>query len=90
MSFTTLNYVVGLSAIATGALYFSQSAQTSSPPLPPGPPRWPIIGALFSMPKNEANWRAFLRWGQETGTSARLQKQLLDNRGVVFLTELIL
>ncbi|KAF8607170.1 cytochrome P450 [Ceratobasidium sp. AG-I] len=36
-------------------------------PLPPGPPRWSLIGALLSMPRNEPNWTAFVRWGKETG-----------------------
>ncbi|CAE6410557.1 unnamed protein product [Rhizoctonia solani] len=46
-------------------LFFRRSSRTSHLPLPPGPSCWPIIGCLFSVPKNEASWRWFARLGRE-------------------------
>ncbi|QRW13374.1 cytochrome P450 family protein [Ceratobasidium sp. AG-Ba] len=34
-------------------------------PLPPGPPRWPLIGSLFSLPRDKPNWKAFIQWGED-------------------------
>lgn len=46
-------------------LFFKRDSRTSNLPLPPGPPCWPIIGCLFSVPKNEASWKWFARLGKE-------------------------
>lgn len=63
-----LDYTIGLGALALGILYFSRNTPTSKLPLPPGPPRWPLIGAVLSVPRDEPNWTAFVRWGREAGT----------------------
>lgn len=39
----------------------------SRPPLPPGPPRYPLIGSMLSLPSSdEPNWLWFIRWGKKT------------------------
>jgi hypothetical protein len=41
-------------------------------PLPPGPPRWPVVGSLFSMPKDSDRLDVFNQWGKQYGTIHRL------------------
>ncbi|KAF8599313.1 cytochrome P450 [Ceratobasidium sp. AG-I] len=36
-------------------------------PLPPGPPRWPVIGSLLSMPQNHEMREVFTSWGKIYG-----------------------
>lgn len=38
--------------------------------LPPGPPKWPIIGNLLHIPKNYA-WQVYANWGKQYGSYAR-------------------
>ncbi|KAE9382536.1 hypothetical protein BT96DRAFT_1010472 [Gymnopus androsaceus JB14] len=35
-------------------------------PLPPGPPKFPIIGNFFDMP-TEKEWLTFAQWGEKYG-----------------------
>lgn len=35
--------------------------------LPPGPKGWPLLGNLWSMPKN-FDWLTYQKWGRELGT----------------------
>ncbi|KAF8607191.1 cytochrome P450 [Ceratobasidium sp. AG-I] len=69
MPLTSLDYVAGGSAILLGAVYLNKASHGSKLPLPLGPPRWPFIGCLLSIPQNEANWLTYIRWGKETGSS---------------------
>ena len=39
---------------------------SSSPPLPPGPKKIPILGNLFDMPA-ERQWLRFAAWGKKYG-----------------------
>ncbi|KAG8744096.1 hypothetical protein FRC10_010777 [Ceratobasidium sp. 414] len=65
MNLTILDYMVCLSALALAVVWLRQRSHTSKLPLPPGPPRWPLIGSLLSLPRDEPNWMAFMRWGKE-------------------------
>lgn len=38
-------------------------------PLPPGPPRLPIVGALFGIKDLGAQWLTFAEWGKKYGTA---------------------
>ncbi|GJE99021.1 cytochrome P450 [Phanerochaete sordida] len=38
-----------------------------TPPLPPGPTRWPVVGSAFGLPK-EHEWLTYERWSQEHGS----------------------
>ncbi|CEL58967.1 O-methylsterigmatocystin oxidoreductase OS=Aspergillus flavus (strain ATCC 200026 / FGSC A1120 / NRRL 3357 / JCM 12722 / SRRC 167) GN=ordA PE=2 SV=1 [Rhizoctonia solani AG-1 IB] len=49
-------------------LFFKRSSKISNLPLPPGPKCWPIVGCLFSVPKDEASWKWFARLGKEEGS----------------------
>jgi hypothetical protein len=70
----TLLYCTVTFATATGLvlLYRIKSraaSNVSNLPLPPGPPRWPIIGSLLSLPdSSEPSWIWFTRWANKTGS----------------------
>ncbi|CAE7110694.1 unnamed protein product [Rhizoctonia solani] len=73
MLLTSQDYVViGAAGVACLFLYFKQSkpySPASHLPLPPGPPRWPLIGSLLSMPdSSEPNWIWFTRWANKTAS----------------------
>ncbi|KAG9083670.1 hypothetical protein FRC06_004424 [Ceratobasidium sp. 370] len=65
MSLTVLDYVVCFSGFALVMVWIRQRSHTSKLPLPPGPPRWPLIGSLLSLSRDEPSWVAFMRWGKE-------------------------
>ncbi|KAL5639453.1 hypothetical protein ACGC1H_006825 [Rhizoctonia solani] len=72
MPFTTLDYAItGSTGLAFFLLYRKRSkpySPASSLPLPPGPPRWPLIGSMLSLPdSSEPNWIWFTRWANQTG-----------------------
>lgn len=67
MPLGTVAYAVVVIALS----YFVLSRQIKKrrdPPLPPGPPRWPLVGSLFSMPKDNETREVFTSWGRQYGT----------------------
>ncbi|KAG8787358.1 hypothetical protein FRC12_015644 [Ceratobasidium sp. 428] len=66
MTVNSLDYVVFFTALVAAWIWLRRKPYTASLPLPPGPPRWPFIGSVLSLPQNEPNWKAFLRWGEES------------------------
>ncbi|CAE7175224.1 unnamed protein product [Rhizoctonia solani] len=73
MSLATLDYAVTtVAGLACLLLYLKRSkpySLASHLPLPPGPPRWPLIGSLLSMPdSSESNWAWFTRWANKTAS----------------------
>ncbi|KAJ6526420.1 cytochrome P450 [Mycena capillaripes] len=45
------------------ALYF-RGIRTAPFPLPPGPPKWPIVGNLFDIPAG-FRWEKYMEWGKK-------------------------
>ncbi|KDN34391.1 hypothetical protein RSAG8_12524, partial [Rhizoctonia solani AG-8 WAC10335] len=74
MPLTTLDYVVtGAAGTGLALLLYLKRSKPHSPasnlPLPPGPPRSPLIGSLLSLPdSSEPNWIWFTRWAKQTGS----------------------
>ncbi|CAE6484159.1 unnamed protein product [Rhizoctonia solani] len=73
MPLTTPEYTIfGAAGLACWLLYLKQSkadSHASSLPLPPGPPRWPILGSLLSLPdSSEPNWHWFAQWAHQTAS----------------------
>ena len=71
MPLTTFDYAItGGAGLAFWLLYLKRSkpySPASNLPLPPGPPRWPLIGSLLSLPdSSEPNWIWFTRWANQT------------------------
>jgi len=52
--------------LAALVLACRQRVKTSAP-LPPGPPRLPLVGNLFNAPRDFA-WKTYLDWGRIYGT----------------------
>ena len=44
--------------------FFTKYIKQTGLPLPPGPPKWPVLGNLLDFPSN-AEWETFERWGKE-------------------------
>ncbi|CAE7194397.1 unnamed protein product [Rhizoctonia solani] len=76
-------------------LFFKRRSKTSNLPLPPGPTCWPIVGCLFSVPKDEASWKCesseselvYIRvLGQETVVlnTHQAAKDLLEGRSNLY------
>ncbi|QRV84776.1 cytochrome P450 family protein [Ceratobasidium sp. AG-Ba] len=65
MDYGNLDRVACACAFALVIAWLSQRLPQSRAPLPPGPPRWPLIGSLLSLPRDEPNWKTFIRWGAE-------------------------
>lgn len=66
MAFAAL---VATAMVALAAfLYLSRKRMSSSPssPLPPGPPRLPVIGNIYQAPKSHA-WLQYEEWGKAYG-----------------------
>ncbi|EEB88552.1 hypothetical protein MPER_13553, partial [Moniliophthora perniciosa FA553] len=60
---TTMDYLFSLLAgLGLGYLFFRWKRGT----MPPGPPKWPIIGNLVDMPSDH-DWKEFARWGDTYG-----------------------
>lgn len=73
MPFTPTDFAaVASAAICLNLLYQNSKRSSSSYPLPPGPPRWPIVGSLFSMPNNDEMREQFTEWKNKYGTSGAL------------------
>ena len=51
--------------------YIKTATACSRQPLPPGPPRLPIIGNLLSMPRRSA-WLTYKELSRRYGTSSKL------------------
>lgn len=60
------DYVVALPLCIVSLVLFYQRRTNKQLPYPPGPPRWPLIGSLLSMPTDE-NWKEFSNWGDQYG-----------------------
>jgi hypothetical protein len=63
----SFDYTVGVSlcALSLATLYWRANANKF--PLPPGPPRWPLVGSLFSMPKDSETRQTLTKWGEQYG-----------------------
>ncbi|KAF8599312.1 cytochrome P450 [Ceratobasidium sp. AG-I] len=71
MNPTFIDYVVVIGALLISlALFQRQRINAARLPLPPGPPRWPLIGCLSSIPSENENWKAFSQWGNKYGDVA--------------------
>ena len=57
-----------LSLLLASALAVLLHRYRRTPPLPPGPRRWPVVGSAFSLSK-EHEWLSYERWSQEHGAS---------------------
>ncbi|KAJ6479926.1 cytochrome P450, partial [Mycena vitilis] len=79
---------------------FVLSRLISSPrqPLPPGPPRWPLIGSAMEVPRSYP-WLTYTRWAKKYGdlvyadvagqpliviNSAKIAKDLLEQRSAIY------
>ncbi|KAK7015662.1 cytochrome P450 [Favolaschia claudopus] len=60
---TTFDAVFGVVALA---MWYHLYTRQGSPPLPPGPKGWPVIGNLLDMPRSHA-WKTFSAWAEVYG-----------------------
>lgn len=60
-----------LAGLLSYILYQKHIAKQNSLPLPPGPPCWPLVGSLPSIPKGAPLWDVFKQWGEKYGTHTR-------------------
>ena len=58
-------------------------------PLPPGPPRLPIVGNLFGIKDLGAQWLTYAEWSKEYGTSFFLSFRLCLNDASCMLGDLL-
>jgi hypothetical protein len=56
----TILFGLGLSVVLSMVLFATLSKRKQRP-LPPGPPRWPILCNVFDMP-TEKEWLKFTEW----------------------------
>jgi cytochrome P450 len=56
----------GITGLLAYYLVFRRSSPSSSLPLPPGPPKLPIIGNVHQAPKSHA-WLQFTQWARQYG-----------------------
>ncbi|KAK6987836.1 cytochrome P450 [Favolaschia claudopus] len=87
---TTFDAVFGVVALA---LWYHLYTRQGSPPLPPGPKRWPVIGNLLDMPRSHA-WKTFSAWAEVYGgiVGVKLIGQsfvILNDRVIMIAAELL-
>ncbi|KAK6974645.1 cytochrome P450 [Favolaschia claudopus] len=75
------------------ALWYHLYTRQGSPPLPPGPKRWPVIGNLLDMPRSHA-WKTFSAWAEVYGgiVGVKLIGQsfvILNDRVIMIAAELL-
>jgi len=63
--------------VVLGFLVFTRRKK-SVLPLPPGPPKLPIIGNLLNLP-SQSEWMDFQRWGKEYGLSNAFSYEAAEN-----------
>ncbi|QRV98821.1 cytochrome P450 family protein [Ceratobasidium sp. AG-Ba] len=68
MALSITDYAVCVGIFVAAYSWMQRKSSKLELPLPPGPPRWPFIGSLLSLPRAEPNWKVFLRWGKENGS----------------------
>lgn len=66
MSSTAVTLIVSLGLALIIALVIGKRAFRPRRPLPPGPPRLPLIGNVLDMPSEKA-WPKFSEWGKQWG-----------------------
>lgn len=66
MPLTISDYIV-ITTIIIYLIALRQGRRQGELPLPPGPPRWPLVGSLLSMPKNDELCKVFTAWGKQYG-----------------------
>ncbi|KAL0576856.1 hypothetical protein V5O48_005121 [Marasmius crinis-equi] len=59
----TLNNAALLAALLF-AIDFARKSRRPRLPLPPGPPKLPLVGNLFQLPSSE-DWKAYLQWSEQ-------------------------
>lgn len=69
MPLILLDYLV-VSGLCTASflIFYLRRTSQSQLPYPPGPPRWPLVGSLFSLPKPDEMHDAITQWGKQYGT----------------------
>ncbi|QRW07923.1 cytochrome P450 family protein [Ceratobasidium sp. AG-Ba] len=65
MSLDYSDWLVCVGILALANIWARRRSSRSTLSLPPGPPRWPLIGSLLSLPRDKPNWKAFIQWGED-------------------------
>ncbi|KAJ7600849.1 cytochrome P450 [Mycena floridula] len=60
--------IVIVAIVCVLTLLYRLRARNSSLPLPPGPPSWPILGNILSIPKNDV-FRVYKNWPEQLGSN---------------------
>lgn len=58
--------VIVLASFTALGVYLHSRRRRSNLPLPPGPPKLPLVGSYFSLPgTDEYTWEVYQRWAVE-------------------------